>query len=414
MPLACRFCRSGVTAQAGPAAACIIYDIWNSQPSRRAHAAPFKSPAGIAMWCMLAAHCCLGVHVLNIIGMRPAVSALYRRLTEDLQGLLNQLQGVQLLKCITLLAQLGCIRSSKQQQFMDLLLHHLAQQQLQPDVLLQLPELINSLAEMEAAQSQPGLGALVKKLHGVQDSQGAFLQEAAAADVLRLAVGLQQKGKLEQGQQMLQELPSKVLASIRELSDAVASATAAATTAAAVASAAGPEEQAEAVGEAVRLEQEQKQLLRVLSFQEWISVMHIVKQLHSSTDGAVSILMPAGGEEVALLLQAMIDSELLHFRVQQVPALAPPPPAPGSSQQQGGGSRSAANGRRTPPPGAPSSDGGGSAAGDRTQVMLLPMVFVAADWELLAQLLNECLEWYPLDLLPVQLLQLVLEVSCLK
>jgi hypothetical protein len=361
---------------------------------------------------MLAVRCGLGVCVHNFTNVSPAVSTLHCRLTEDLQGLLSKLQGVQLLKCITLLAQLGCIRSSKQQQFMDLLLHHLAQQQLQPDVLLQLPELTNSLAEMEAAQSQPGLGALVKKLHGVQDSRRAILQEAAAADVLRLVVGLQQKGKLEQGQQMLQELPSKVLASIREISEAVAAATAAATTAAAAASAAGPEEQAEAVGEAVRLEQEQKQLLRVLSFQDWISVIGIVKQLNSSTDAAVGILMPAGGEEVALLLQAMIDAELLHFRVQQVPALAPPPPAPGSSQQQGG-VRSAANGCRTPPPGAASSDGGGSAAGDRTQVMLLPMVFVAADWELLAQLLNECLEWYPLDLLPVQLLQLVLEVRLL-
>lgn len=354
-------------------------------------------------------------HVNGLTCLLAAILCCCCRLLEDLQTLLPKPTGPQLLKILPLLAQLGCIRSTKQQQFTDQLLHHLSQQLLHADVLLELPVLISSLTELEAAQSQPGLGALIKKLAGVFDSKVSSLQNAPPAGVLKLAASLQKQQKLEQGQQLLPELPQKLLSSIRELAAAVAAATAAAGTAAAVAAAAaaaGAEDQAAAAAEAVRLEQQQKQLMRVLSFQEWVRVVEVLKQFSGSTAGAASILMPVGGEEVALLLQAMVESEMLHQRLQQVAPAAPAPP-PANQQQR----ESSSSGRSTPPPppaAAGSDGGGGSSSGeDAAKVLVLPMVFVADDWQQLDRLLTACLEWYPLELLPLQLLQLVLEVSWL-
>jgi hypothetical protein len=341
------------------------------------------------------------------------------RLLEDLQTLLPKSTGPQLLKILPLLVQLGCIRSTKQQQFTDQLLQHLSQQLLHADVLLELPTLIATLTESEAAQSQPGLGVLIKKLAGVYDSKVSALQNAPPADVFKLVASLQQQQKLEQGQQQLPELPQKLLSSIRELAAAVAAATAAAGTAAAAAAAAaaGAEDQAAAAEEAVRLEQQHTQLMRVLSFQDWVRVVEVVKQFSGSTAGAASILMPVGGEEVALLLQAMVESEMLHQRLQQFASAVPAPP-PANQQQQGQQQReSSSSGRGTPPPppaaaaAAGSDGGGGSSSGEgAAKVLLLPMVFVADDWQQLDRLLTTCLEWYPLELLPLQLLQLVLEV----
>lgn len=316
-----------------------------------------------------------------------------RRLVEDVQALVPKLSGVQLLKMLSQLVQVGAIRSAKQQQALDQLLQHLGQQLLAADVLLQLPGLISILTEAEAAQSQPGLGALIRKLSAVLEGKDAALSAAPPADVLRLAAALQQQepGQLQHVQdELLPGLPAKLLASMRELSAAVTAVTAA--LAAAVAALAGadrgPEEQTVAVHEVMRLEQEQKQLMQVLSLQEWVSVVEAVKQFSGNTAGTSSILMPAGGEEVALLLQAMTDAELLHYRLQQQePAVAPAPPG----TQQG-----------------PSSDGEAAAAA----LLPLPMVFVTEDWQQLARLLSLCLEWYPLDLLPLPLLQLVLEVGC--
>jgi hypothetical protein len=320
---------------------------------------------------------------------------------------------------LPLVAQLGCIRSTKQQQFTDQLVHHLSQQLLHADVLLELPVLISSLTESEAAQSQPGLGLLITKLAGVYDSKDSALDNAPPADVFKLAASLQQQQKLEQGQQQLPELPQKLLSSIRELAAAVAAATAStgqAAAAAAVAAAAGAEDQAAAAEEAIRLEQQQKQLMRVLSFQDWVLVVEIVKQFSGRTGGAASILMPVGGEEVALLLQAMLESDVLHQRLQQVTPAAPAPP-PAVQQQQGGQQReSSSSGRGTPPLPtaaiAAGSDGGGGSSSEEgaAKALLLPMVFVADDWQQLDVLLTTCLEWYPLNLLPLQLLQLVLEV----
>lgn len=344
-----------------------------------------------------------------------------------MQALLPTASGPQLMKLLPVLVQLGCIRSAKQQQMVDQLLHHLTQQLLQVDVLLELPTLIESLTEMEAAQSQPGLSALIKKLSGVLDSRGAVLQEAPPADVFRLVVALQQphqqNKQLEHGLKMLPELQTKLLGSIREVVAAVAAAmAAAATAAAAAAAAAGTDEHAAAAEEAMRLEQQQKQLLHVLTLQDWVSVVAAVKQLSCSADGTASLLMPAGGEEVALLLQAMIDSELLHHRVQKVAAEVAPapssgPPSTGQRQGQQGPSSDGAGGVPPPTPaadaaaraGTHSSSGGGES--DAVGVLLLPMVFVADDWQQLGQLLTLCLEWYPLELLPLQLLQLVLEVG---
>lgn len=299
--------------------------------------------------------------------------------------------GVQLLKTLSQLVQVGAIRSAKQQQALDQLLQHLGQQLLAADVLLQLPDLVSSLTEAEAAQSQPGLGALIRKLAAVLEGKDAALSAAPPADVLRLVAALQQEpGQLQHVQEeLLPGLPAKLLASMRELSAAVATVTAA--LAAAVAALAGAdrgEEQAVAVQEVMQLEQEQKQLMQVLSLREWVSVVEAVKQFSGNTAGTSSILMPAGGEEVALLLQAMTDAELLHYRLQQQePAVAPAPPG----IQQGA-----------------SSDGAAAAAA----LLPLPMVFVTEDWQQLARLLSLCLEWYPLDLLPLPLLQLVLEVGC--
>lgn len=308
-----------------------------------------------------------------------------------MQALLPKTSGVQLLKTLSQLVQVGAIRSAKQQQALDQLLQHLEQQLLAADVLFQLRELISSLTEAEAAQSQPGLGALTKKLAAVLESKDTALSAAPPAEVLRMVAALQQEpGQLQQVQeQFLPGLPAKLLASMRELSAAVTAATAALAAAVVALAAAdgGDEEQAVAVQEVMRLEQEQKQLMQVLSLREWVSVVEAVKQFSGNTAGTASILMPAGGEEVALLLQAMTDAELLNYRLQQQePAVAPAPP----SIQQGGGS-----------------DGGAAAAA----LLPLPMVFVTQDWQQLARLLSLCLDWYPLDLLPLPLLQLVLEVG---
>lgn len=380
------------------------------------------------------------------------------RLLDDLQGLQGQLQGPQLLKCFSLLVQLGCIRSTKQQQFLDQLLQHLAQQQLQPDPLLQLPGLIEELSSTEPVQSQPGLGSLIKKLSALQEGSTAALQSAKAEAVLRLVVGLMQQQQLQQGRQLLPELGAKLLSSIRELAGEVSAATAAAATAeaaaieAAATAAAGATdaaEQQEQLALAAKLRQEQQVLMQFLSLQEWVCVLQAVRQLSSSasSDGsagaAASSDMPAGGEEVAMLLQAMLDSELLHHRLQKVPAAAaaaaagvPPPPKQQQQQEQRGsgdgrGTPPRLHSRSTPPPppastapatdtkaapngssgGVGSSSGGSSAGAPAPQIVLLPMVFVQNDWQQLVQLLLGCLEWYPIELLPLQLLQLVLEVG---
>jgi hypothetical protein len=307
---------------------------------------------------------------------------------EDVQALLPKTSGAQLLKTLTQLVQVGAIRSAKQQQALDQLLQHLGQHLLDADVLLQLPDLISSLTEAETAQSQPGLGALIRKLAAVLECKDTALAEAPPAVALRMVAGLQQEpGQLQHVQQeLLPGLPAKLLASIRELSAAVTAATAAAAAAAAaLADADRGAGQAVAVQEVMRLEQQQKQLMQVLSLRERVSVVEAVKQFGGNTAGTASILMPAGGEEVALLLQAMIDSEVLQYRLQQQQE-----PADTPAQQAGG------------------SDGGAAAA---AALLPLPMVFVTEDWQQLARLLSMCLEWFPLDLLPLPLLQLVFEVG---
>lgn len=361
------------------------------------------------------------------------------RLTDELQALLPNLRGPQLLKSVSCIANLGFVRSSKQQQLADQLLQQVSQQLLTPGVLLELPGLINSLAEAEATQSQPGLGAFIKKLQAVQDSREGALHAAAPVAVLGLVAGLQQHGKLEDGLELLPELQARALHSMRELCTSVAAGTAAAHAAAAAAVLAGAQEGA--MQEALRLEQEQQQLIRALGLREWVLLVEAVRQLcgnsRSSSAGGASnsgdgsqatgdASLPVGAEEVALLLQAMIDTELLHCRVEQAAAAPPPPPPPASSNSNANNQQQqqvpAANGAVTPPPPPPppaaataavrSNDGGASSdgGGSRAQAVLLPVVFGADDWRNLARLMTVCLEWYPLELLPLQLLQLMLEV----
>lgn len=340
---------------------------------------------------------------------------------EDLQALLPKLDGPQLLKSLLLLAQLGAIRSSKQQQLVDQLLHRISQQQqqLQPATLLELSGLTKSLEELEAQQSQPGLNTLIKKLKGVQDASPAALQQAGHAGVLRLVVGLQQQGKLQEGLQLLPDLPAKLRSSIQELCALVSAATAAAATATAAAAAAAAggasaDEQIQAQQQALQLRLEQQQQMRVLNLQEWVLVVGAVRQLCSRTAQGASILMPEGGEEVAALLQAMLDSEFMHHMVQHIATVpAPSPPSQQQQQQQAPGS----GGGSTPPPPPPApADAAGSsnAATAQPQALLLPLVFGPDDWSALAALLGDCLHWYPLELLPQQLLQLVLEVSVVQ
>lgn len=341
-------------------------------------------------------------------------------MVEDLQALLPKLDGPQLLKSLLLLAQLGAIRSSKQQQLLDQLLQRISQQQqqLQPATLLELPGLTKSLEELEAQQSQPGLGTLIKKLKGVQDGSPAALQQAGHADVLRLVVGLQQQEKLQEGLQLLPDLPAKLRSSIQELCALVSAVTAAAATATAAAAAAAAggasaDEQIQAQQQALQLRLEQQQQMRVVNLQEWVLVIGAVRQLCSSTAQGASILMPEGGEEVAALLQAMLDSELMHHMLQHIATV--PTPTPPAQQQQQQASGSGGGSTPPPPPPAPADAAGSSnAATAQPQALLLPLVFGPDDWSALAALLGDCLHWYPLELLPQQLLQLVLEVGVLQ